>query len=381
MNKITKRSFYSFLALYLISSFIFLALASYWFFTAQVSTEMNSNYHQMNNISNKVTADVIYAHMMKMDFVLESFPAAKVSLYDKNKKIKYGSFIQKIDFTNDYYKNDATFTLISTSVAGHLGVDYIVVQSNSCTTYVDELKGTVLYTALLVGIIIIVIAVLLSYMFLKPLKDKMQEIESFIKDTTHELNTPISALMMSTSRVKEKKTYDEKIITNISISTKQLYEIYSSLTFLNFDTSSEKAQTVLFDEIVEDSLLYFNELMQKKSLFLEFKKESCKLFIAPNKAKMLVNNLLSNAIKYSPPHKKILIEITENSFTITDEGIGIAKEKLDTIFERFKRASSYAGGFGIGLNIVETISKEYKYKITIDSQENKGTRVCIAFKD
>ena len=207
------------------SSFIFLTLASYWFFTAQVSTEMSSNYHKMNNMANKVTADVITADMMNTDFILQKFPTAQVSLYDKDKVLQYGTTLTIVDFNQNYYKNDPTFTLISTSVGGHLNIHYIVVQSNECISYIAKLKNTVFYTALIVGIMIILIAVLLSYIFLKPIKDKMHEIEEFIKDTTHELNTPISALMMSTSRVKEKKVYDENIITNISISTKQLYEI------------------------------------------------------------------------------------------------------------------------------------------------------------
>lgn len=379
MNKLTKRSFYSFITLYLVSSFIFLTLASYWFFTAQVSTEMSSNYHKMNNVANKVTAAVITADMMKRDFTLEKFPTTQVALFDKDLVLRYGKTLGSVDFTQTYYKNDPTFTLISTSVSGHLNIHYIVVQSNECVTYIKALKNSVFYTALIIGLIIILIAVLLSYIFLKPIKDKMHEIEEFIKDTTHELNTPISALMMSTSRVKEKKVYDENIITNISISTKQLYEIYSSLTFLNFDTSSEKPQEIMFDEVVEDSIAYFNELIQKKNISLEVTKEECRLFITPSKAKRLINNLLSNAIKYSPPNKKITITIKQNSFIISDEGIGIAKEKLDTIFQPFKRASSYAGGFGIGLNIVDTIVKEYNYKIIIASQENEGTTVTLNF--
>ncbi len=379
MNKITKRSFYSFLALYLISSFIFLTLASYWFYTAQLSTEMNSNYHKMNNISNQVSSDVIQAHMMNKEFSLKLFPHAKVSLYDKNKNKKYGSKIQKIDFSKEYYMNGETFTLVSKRTSGHLQIEYVVVQSNECTTNIARLKNTIAYTAIIVAFIIIIIAVLLSYMFLKPIKDKMQEIENFIKDTTHELNTPISALMMSTSRVKSKKVYDEKIITNISISTKQLYEIYSSLTFLNFDNSSEMTEDLEFDKVVHDSIEYFNELMKKKNISLEFEQNSCKLHISPTKAKMLVNNLLSNAIKYSPPNTNISIKTTKNSFSIKDEGIGIQKDKLDTIFRRFERASSYAGGFGVGLSIVKNIVDEYTYRIDIDSKENKGTKVTITF--
>lgn len=380
MNKITKRSFYSFLTLYLVSSFVFLSLASYWFFTAQLSTEMNSNFHKMNNISNKIVSKVIYAHMMKKPFTLGVLADSSIALYDANKTLKYGKLLREVDFSKDYYKEDMTFSLISKTLNGHLGLEYIVVQSNECTMNIMKLKNSVIYTAISVGIIIIIIAVLLSYMFLKPLKDKMQEIENFIKDTTHELNTPISALMMSTSRVKEKKIYDEKIITNISISTKQLYEIYSSLTFLNFDCASEKAIDLDFAEVLYNSLEYFDELLNKKSLSLNLEIQSYFLHISPSKAKMLVNNLLSNAIKYSPPNKNIFIKLTENSFVIKDEGIGIAEEKIDTIFTRFKRASSYAGGFGIGLSIVEGIVKEYGYKIDIESKEHDGTQVSIYFK-
>lgn len=379
MNKITRRSFYSFLTLYLVSSFIFLTLASYWFYTAQLSMEINANFNKMNNISNKITSEIIYAHMMDKEFTLEAIPEAQIAMFDKNKNLVYGSLIQEVDLSKDYYKDGNTFSLISKTVSGHLGLEYIVVQSNECVRNIAKLQNKIFYITLLVAIAIIIIAVLLSYMFLKPLKDKMQEIENFIKDTTHELNTPISALMMSTSRAKEKMVYDEKIMTNISISTKQLYEIYASLTFLNFDSHKEEDTKLQFDEVVNDSIEYFNELIDKKNISLEFDRGSCELITTPITAKMLVNNLLSNAIKYSPPNKKIFIQTTKDSFIIKDEGIGIQKDKLNTIFNRFVRASSYAGGFGIGLSIVDRICKEYGYKININSKENEGTEVTLKF--
>ncbi len=379
MNKITKRSFYSFLTLYLVSSFVFLTLASYWFYTAQLSTEMNSNFHKMNNISNKVVSRVIYAHMMNKPFSLSGLPDASIALFDANKTLQYGKLLRQVDFTKDYYKEDMTFSLISKTLNGHLGLEYIVIQSNECAMNVMKLKNSILYTAIIVAFIIIFIAVILSYIFLKPIKDKMQEIEDFIKDTTHELNTPISALMMSTSRVKEKKIYDEKIITNISISTKQLYEIYSSLTFLSFDTDSEKAEHLDFADVVNHSLEYFDEILNKKKLLVSYEAVSCPLYISPSKAHMLINNLLSNAIKYSPPNKNIFIKLTENSFSIKDEGIGIAEDKIASIFTRYKRASSYAGGFGIGLSIVKNITQEYSYSIDVQSKENEGTQVSVYF--
>lgn len=378
MNSITKKSFYSFLTLYLLSSFIFLILASYWFYTSQKAIEMQNNYYKMNMISDDVSSSVIKSHMSKMKFHLKQFKDSYVSLYDKNHKLLGGKSLQKIDFNKEYYQNEDTFTLISKRTAGHLGIDYVVVQSNECTKNVMQLRNRVIITSIFVGIIIIIISVILSYMFLRPIKDKMQEIEEFVKDTTHELNTPITALMMSTSRAKNKKTYDEKIIQNISISTKQLYDIYSSLSFLSFDTK-EKAIELSFDTAVSESIKYFDELLEKKNIILEFNNSTCTLKIAPTKAKMLINNLLSNAIKYSFPYKRIYITINQESLSIKDEGIGIAKDKLDSIFRRFTRANSYAGGFGVGLSIVDSIAKEYGYIVDINSQENIGTEVIIKF--
>ena len=379
MNKITKRSFYSFLTLYLLSSFIFLSFASYWFYNAQVSMEMSSNYYKMSNISNQVSSDVISAEMMNKEFKLKMFPGSNISLFNKKEELQYGSKIQKIDFSKKYYMEGLTFTHISKNAAGHLGIEYVVVQSNECVTNVIKLKNSIIFTAIMVAIIIIIIAVFLSYMFLKPIRDKMQEIENFVKDTTHELNTPITALMMSTSRAKSKKVYNEKIIQNISISAKQLYDIYSSLSFLSFDNASEEAKLLKFDRVVSDAIEYFSELVEKKNIEIKLDSEPCDLHIAPTKAKMLVNNLISNAIKYSHPHSSIAIILTKDSFEIKDNGIGIAKDKLEIIFQRFSRANSYAGGFGVGLNIVDNIVKEYEYKIKIDSKEDKGTTVKLEF--
>ena len=379
MNKITKKSFYSFLTLYLVSSFIFLFMAAYWFYTSQKSMEMQNNYYKMNNIADTISADVINAHMKGTEFKLKMFKGYSVALFDKDNNIKYGQIIQKVDFSKMYYMDGLTFTLTSHRTAGHLGIESVVVQSNQCTSNVMEMKNKVIITSIFIGIIIIIIAVILSTMFLRPIKEKMQEIEGFVKDTTHELNTPITALMMSTSRAKSKKVYDEKIMKNISISTKQLYEIYSSLSFLSFDKSAQKAIDLDFVEVIEESIKYFDELLDKKHIDLNFTSSTCRLHIAPTKAKMLINNLLSNAIKYSLPNSKISLHVEQNSFTIKDEGIGIAKDKLDIIFERFTRANSYAGGFGVGLNIVDSIIKEYKYKVDIVSKENKGTVITIKF--
>ena len=379
MNKITKKSFYSFLALYLISSFMFLSLAAYWFYSSQVAMEKNANFYKMNHIADIISAKVIDAHMNHTKFKLDSFKQESISLFDKEKHLLYGVTVQNVDFSKDFYMKDGVFTLVTQRTAGHLHVKYIVVQSSECIQNIQVIKNKLAYAVIITAFLIIIIAVFLSYIFLKPLKDKMQEIEDFVKDTTHELNTPITAIMMSTSRLKAKKDYNEKIVKNISISTKQLYDVYASLSFLSFDHNSEEAIQLQFNEVIKENVAYFSELLEKKNITLKTQLEVCPVKMAPTKAKMIINNLLSNAIKYSNPNTNIKITTAKNSFSIQDEGIGIAKDKLHEIFKRFVRANSYAGGFGVGLNIVESIVKEYNFNINIVSKENKGTIVTIFF--
>ena len=379
MNKITRRSFYSFLALYLISSFAFLTLAAYWFFNSQVAMEKSSNFYKMNNIAEKVSSEVIRSHMTGEKFTLKMFPSANVALLDEDKNILYGSLSQKVDYSKEFYMKGDMFTLITQRTANHLGVSYVVVQSGECIKNIVVLKNKILYTVIFTAFFIILISIFLSYIFLKPIKDKMLYIENFVKDTTHELNTPITALMMSTSRIKSKKHYDEKIVNNISISTKQLYDIYASLSYLSFDHDSEESKEILFEEIVSESIEYFSELLNKKGITLVKELNRSPMQIAPTKAKMLINNLLSNAIKYSKPNTTIHITTTKDTFLIQDEGIGIAKGELKNILKRFVRANSYAGGFGVGLNIVDSIVKEQGFKLNIDSQEGVGTTVTIRY--
>ena len=140
MNKITKRSFYSFLALYLISSFIFLVLAAYWFFTSQVSMEMNNNFYKMTHIADSVSSQIIKAHMMGTSYTLEKFPNASVSLYGQDKKPIQGLLEKPVDFSNEFYMANGTFTLVSKRASGHLGVEYVVVQSSQCIHMLLHLK-------------------------------------------------------------------------------------------------------------------------------------------------------------------------------------------------------------------------------------------------
>ena len=111
-----------------------------------------------------------------------------------------------------------------------------------------------------------------------------------------------------------------------------------------------------------------------KSINIEVTLEDSSLKSIDTRMELLFSNLLSNAIKYSMPNTTIRIILKEGFFSICDEGVGIQKDKLDEVFELYKRGSNLAGGFGVGLSIVKQICDEFFIEIDVKSEVSKGSR-------
>ncbi|MBR5805453.1 MAG: ATP-binding protein, partial [Oscillospiraceae bacterium] len=98
-------------------------------------------------------------------------------------------------------------------------------------------------------------------------------------------------------------------------------------------------------------------------------------------------NLCDNAIKYNNPGGYVKVSVSENAdnvqISVSDNGIGIAPEHQDKVFERFYRVdkshSKQSGGTGLGLSIVKHAVQYHHGKITVDSDLNKGTNISIQF--
>ena len=209
----------------------------------------------------------------------------------------------------------------------------------------------------------------------------MSQIESFIQDVSHELNTPITALKMSASRALQKEVYNKKILTNISISTKQLESIYKSLTFLNFEQNTQEPQDINLKEILQREIGYYAELTEAKHINIVTTLKDSYFVMVPSRAELLFSNLISNAVKYSMPETTITITLKDNTFTIQDEGVGIAADKRNEIFKLYKRESNIAGGFGVGLSIVKQICDTYNIDVEVESQLGQGTLFILRFGD
>lgn len=383
MNRDEKRSLYSFLGLYIFSSFILLGVSAFWYYNAQKQMHENLLFYKMQSIAEKINAEVIEAHMQGHAFAMPLIEDAySAALFSASGEKIYGSLAANsvIDFQKRYVLSHDDAVLVSTGTNMHLGIKYTVITSSILHKEVAQLRGQIYGALLAAGFFISLVGYMLLKIFMQPVKRRMDSMDRFIKDTAHELNTPITALMMSTRRAIEKGSYDSKLMRNISISTKQLYDLYTSLTYLSFDIDEEDTTIDLADSL-RASMEYFNEQAQSKQIRLLCEKYDPTPFgISPHKALKLFNNLISNAIKYSHPDTTVTMRLEDGVFSIADEGIGFGDDIKQRIFERYSRGTDYAGGFGVGLSIVAVICREYDIGIEVDSLAEKGTCFRLFFR-
>ena len=381
MNDLEKKSFYSFLGLYIVSSFFLLSLTGFWYYTAQKHALEKETYYKLEHIADKKSGEIIMAHMHGTPLQAMAVPKEMIlALINTQGKVTEGRLVDpNMHIRPGYFLVDGYNVLISDAPREHLNISYVAVQSDTLKAQLHKLKDSVLAVLGIVAFAIALIAWVLSKLFMKPVHQRVRQIERFINDVTHELNTPITSLHMSTDQALKRGECTAKTLNNISISTKQLYDIYRSLTYLNFSSRKESTEVVDLKEILEKSIAYYSGLAEIKRISFKADLEEMFFAIPEAQASLLFGNLIGNAIKYSSPRSEIEISLKDKVFHIRDHGIGIEPEQQKEIFEKFKRGTSYSGGFGIGLSIVKSICSQYNIGIELDSIPAEGTEFRLKF--
>lgn len=359
-----------------------MALVAFLYFENEKTLYFDLTKSNMQNIVSKISNEIIFSHMRGTKFERKEYlenSDYQISFYDNERKKLFGTLDESIDFSKKSITTDDFIMLIDNSTVGHLGIEYIVIKDNSFSKKVDELKISIISLFLISFLFISIVGFYLAKLFLKPIKEERNKLNNFIKDTTHELNTPISAILMST----ENETLTPKQIERVKLSAKRVSEIYKDLTyvFLQKDIQESQLKEFFLDEIIKEELRYFEPLATKKRIKISLNISKFGFKIEKDDFIRVFNNLVSNAIKYNKIDGTIDISLTKDgTLTIKDSGIGIKKEKIDDIFKRYYRATELQGGFGIGLNIVMEISKKYNIKIDVESIYEKSTTIKLYFK-
>ncbi|MFA7570103.1 MAG: HAMP domain-containing sensor histidine kinase [Sulfurimonadaceae bacterium] len=382
LTKDEKRTFYGFYSFFLTLTFILLLIISWLFFETKSSFVRDITISNMQLNASKLASKIVYSHMQNIPIKRSDLVVDKgfnFGLYDQNGVVIISTIPKQITLNKKFSQVDDNLILIDQSVSGHLGVAYVAIEEVILSQALKDLKHKIIISFILFYLLIIIFGFYLTKLFIQPIVQQRLKLNNFIKDTTHELNTPITALMMS---VNPKQRLDEKGLNRIQLSAKRISDIYSDLTylFLNNEQNRVKSEELIdLKEILNEQIEYYNFFATKKKIHLTYNIQTVMFAIDKESFSRIVNNLISNAIKYTPVNGNIYVELKDNVLLVQDNGVGIPKKSLSKIFERFYRESDIVGGFGIGLHIVASICKKYHIKIEIDSKVNEGTTFKLKF--
>lgn len=298
-----------------------------------------------------------------------------VGYYDKNHQPIVTQIKDFSTFNKEFFIKEGKGYSVVEDPSEHMGVRYVVLMENELSDALLKLRIRIISYLILSFILMSVVGYFLGKLFLRPVREQIESLDRFITDTTHELNTPISAILMT---IQSLKGVEAKKLDRLNASAKRLSMMYGSLTY-RLEGKEEPDELVDMAVIVAERVEFMKELIESKRLHVSIELEPYSMMIAKGSAYRLIDNLLSNAIKYSNVEDSIAIVLEKNKLSIRDTGIGIAASKQQDIFKRYQRANDERGGFGIGLSIVQSICETYHIGIAMQSEEGKGSTFILTF--
>ncbi len=215
----------------------------------------------------------------------------------------------------------------------------------------------------------------------------------FISDVSHELKTPLTVIMgnselMLNTDIEKKQ---QKVLLQATLEqTQRMNALITDLISLSSIASTKNIQRnnkVIVDDLKDQILNNLSSLKEKKGISFEFNIDSKKNILGSfSEIYSALENLVSNAFRYTD---KGSISINwfvlkgQGILSVTDTGIGISKEHLEKITDRFYRVdadrSRNSGGTGLGLAIVKNIMDHHNGSIDIKSDMNKGSTFWLVF--
>ena len=221
----------------------------------------------------------------------------------------------------------------------------------------------------------------LSAQLFDPLFKSEENIENHIKETLHELNTPVATIQIN-SKILQKKEQNDKNITRlmrIDESCDILLNLYKQMEYnIKEQIDNISIEEFDIDDVIEKSMVKHNDI--KGDIQITYEKKAFMIVCDKNGFERVIDNLLSNAIKYNKKDGEIIISLDDNILKIQDTGVGIDTKNLFHIFDKYYQENSFSSGIGLGLNIIKAYCDRYKIDIKIDSLKDKGSIFYLNLK-
>ena len=213
----------------------------------------------------------------------------------------------------------------------------------------------------------------------------------FVANVTHELKTPLTSIkgFSETLRYVEDVNTKTKFLDIIDKETDRLTNLINDILILSSIENNHKMKDEKFNqgEVISEVISIVYPQMESKNINIEVENKGGKILIGDrDKFYQMILNLVENSIKYSDNNKSIKIYVYDIKdylcIEIEDQGVGIPKEDLSRIFERFYMVdkSRAKKGTGLGLAIVKHIVKMFNGEIYVKSEPGRGSKFTIKIR-
>ena len=216
----------------------------------------------------------------------------------------------------------------------------------------------------------------------------------FTSNVSHELKTPLTSIygiseIIANGIVKAEDI--PKFARDINTESGRLITLVNDiirLSQLDENTFNEQKAPLDLVTMASEAAQMLRAAAQNRNIRISISGEKTQVSGIYSVIYEMIYNLIDNAVKYNVDGGSVIIRITPNphpSITVSDTGIGIPKEHLSRVFERFYRVdkshSKAIGGTGLGLSIVKHAAAYHNADISINSELGKGTSVTVEFKE
>ncbi len=377
-----RKSLVRFLGVYALLVMLVIALVGYFYYQSQEKLAFSSYRIKLMEYA----ADQI----KQLHLLHNHFPEASIyprderfqsAIYDLEYVPIFSTLTRpRVDLEEEIYRTGNRIHFVKILDNYYLGAKYLIIEVPQDTEWLLQTLRTIGGYAFGALVLLGLIGIYLARLFVRPMRHTIEVLDQFIKDTTHELNTPLSAILANIETMDQREfgPANARRLQRINIAARTVSTLYEDLKFATLEEgkATEDAQLDM-GELVSSRLEYFAILMESKRITLQHDLESAELTADRRLVERVVDNLLSNAVKYNRRGGTIRVVVRPGLLRVEDTGVGIAPEDLPNLFDRYTRFNESEGGFGIGLSIVKRICDHYGIMIGVESALGKGTTITL----
>jgi len=263
---------------------------------------------------------------------------------------------------------------------------------------IAEQSHNLLVNLIYFNVVVLLGAGLGSYVFarntLKPIKRAHQSQLRFTADASHELRTPLTSMKADTEatlmRYSDSVPQLRRALAENLTDIQKLDKLTNQLLEISKLDSRHPISKEIVDieEVIKLVMNSFNRKTKTSTINVDIQSTGYYILANEQSIRQLLTIVLDNAVKYSPSKGRVQVSVVKQSkhvlLTVRDNGIGIPKDDLPHIFERFYRSKNASTskrkitGYGLGLPLAKDIVELYGGTIRIDSKENVSTTVTIS---